>query len=181
MLRISFSGAARAGKDTAVEIVQGILPDMGHIKFATKLHEVLRSMHGELGLGYSKDRELLQYIGVWGRKRDENIWVRPVVQLLQDNRDKSFCASDGRFINELMALRAAGFILTKIIRKDLPDAGAEWRKHESETALDSFTGWDYIVHNCGKRNHFEGNIELLLQMIKTKRHEMYPRTPTIID
>jgi len=98
-------------------------------------------------------RDILQFIGKWGRSCNENCWVNATF----DNIDKTFpkvdyknsdCAiiiSDGRFLNELEFSKKHDSKIIRIVRPDIISSSID----ESETNLDyvSLKFYDYVVYN----------------------------------
>lgn len=62
--------------------------------------------------------------------------------------------SDVRFPNEAEAIKKRDGILIKVVRDNIPTMD-----HESETALDNYNDWDYVIDN-------NGTIEDLIEKVK---------------
>lgn len=160
------SGKAGAGKDTAARHLgrQGFQS----FAFADAIKDLL-----EIAFGFSRDqlygdlkeapdprfgrspRELMQYLGtevfrgiwpeiwIWHLKRGirnywDNIGLRPVV------------VTDVRFQDEAAALRGMGAVLIRIERdKDHRQEAGAANEHISETDLDYYGEWDYVIKNNG--------------------------------
>ena len=109
-------------------------------------------------------RTLLQSIGTeWGRAVDVNIWIRHCIEnadyvLAGADYDKvggvhlhtgpyksRVIIPDGRFRNEILAIKKIGGMIIKVVR---PGAGIEG-SHASETEQDSIpdSWFDRIVYN----------------------------------
>ena len=89
-------------------------------------------------------REFLQHYGTdavrFGLHPDA--WVNAL--FADYTEEDKWCISDVRFGNETWSIQERGGILIRINRDtDSQD------KHESETALDGYEGFDYIVDNNG--------------------------------
>lgn len=108
---------------------------------------------------YPEVRRFLQALGVSARNiLDEDIWVQTVLGQLAEgtgaNWGPDVVITDVRFPNEVEAIANAdkyeGLYNGKLVRVDrpnLPTVGSN--NHESETALDGFDGWDYVLVNDG--------------------------------
>lgn len=86
-------------------------------------------------------REFLQKLGTGVRNAiDQEFWVKALFNTYTDN----IIIADVRFPNEVEAIKERGGIVFRIER---PGAGAG--NHVSETALDDYHGFDYIIDNVG--------------------------------
>lgn len=166
MKLVGFSGYARAGKDTAVQVLRtegfqrvafaDVMRD-----FALRLNPIvgdsgepgkqirLETVVGRYGWDGYKDsihsaeiRGLLQRLGTeCGRQLiDENVWVDAALNGLDP--DGMYAVSDCRFLNEAEAIRARG---GKVIRITRPGVGPA-NSHASETSLDDYD-FDAVVSN----------------------------------
>lgn len=153
-LKIAFAGEMRAGKDTAVAYfleTQGGL----HLKLADPLYEMQAAIQSIAGFPQEKDRALLQYLGTeYGRNKDENVWVNHLIRRVAEHRGQNIFVSDARFNNEFDALKAAGFILIKMERReDLRiEAGATHTGHLSEQDVKTYRGFDDVLTNNSSTN-----------------------------
>jgi len=161
---IGFSGYARSGKDTAVQVLHTegyqrvAFADIMRT-FAERLDPIVHSdPTGPIRLakvinywgwdGYKESiyrdeiRGLLQRLGTdCGRELlGDNIWVDSAFSGLDPDRRYAF--ADCRFINEADAIRSRGGIVIRIERPGIGPANA----HPSETSLDGYR-FDYVVQN----------------------------------
>lgn len=93
-------------------------------------------------------RRFLQDLGYAGRRViDEWVWVEPVIReahkLIYDEKVPGVVITDVRFPNEVEAIQRSGGVVVKIERPDAPRDNS----HVSETALDGFDGWDFVIVN----------------------------------
>ena len=85
--------------------------------------------------------QVLQRLGTGVRAAiDQEFWVKALFNTYSDN----IIIADVRFPNEVEAVKERGGIVFRIER---PGAGAG--NHISETALDDYHGFDYIIDNVG--------------------------------
>lgn len=164
MQLIGLSGYARAGKDTAAQVLR--TEGWERIAFADKLREfLLRLDPGVRDNGhklvrvsdvittfgwdgyketiYSEEiRGLLQRLGTeCGRQLiDDNVWVDATFANL--NPDGRYAVTDCRFVNEAEAVRTRG---GKMIRIERPGVGPA-NSHASETSLDDYD-FDAVIVN----------------------------------
>ena len=64
-------------------------------------------------------RDVLTFIGSWGRACNENCWVNCTFDYILENFDYNFIISDGRFINELEFSKKKGAKIIRIIRPEV--------------------------------------------------------------
>jgi hypothetical protein len=85
----------------------------------------------------------------------------------QQNADGSFShpnwlITDTRFPNELEAAKTHNGITIKIVRESGNTIGTT---HASETALDDYTKWDYVVDNNGSLEDLKTQILSILEIL----------------
>lgn len=166
MKLVAFSGYARAGKDTAVQVLRTegfhrvafadvmrdfalrlnpIVGDSGQPGKPVRLEYVVDTWgwDGYKETIYSAEiRGLLQRLGTeCGRQLiHEDVWVDAALNSLDP--DGMYAVSDCRFLNEAEAVRKRG---GKVIRITRPGVGPA-NSHASETSLDDYE-FDAIVSN----------------------------------
>ena len=92
--------------------------------------------------GFITAREFLQYFGTEVcRKIKPNIWVDSCVNRINQSGTELAIVSDVRFPNEVEAIQKAGGKVIRLTRKPHKDV------HDSETSLDSYEGFDYVLDN----------------------------------
>lgn len=91
-------------------------------------------------------RETLQYIGtdLFRNQVDKNVWVNALFHRI-DPFNKDYIIPDVRFSNEIDAIRK--YEDSIIIKMERISSFED--KHISETALDDYNTFDYIIHNNG--------------------------------
>lgn len=96
-------------------------------------------------------RELLQLLGTeCGRGIiDPLIWIKALKRRIDLSESPRIVISDMRFNNELEAVKSWGGHVVKVLRHDyVPEGLSEaQRTHPSETELDGYDSWDYILRN----------------------------------
>ncbi len=119
------------------------------------------TLFGFLKTGFMSVREILQ---VWGTdiNRDgfyPNIWAEAPFN--QNYEEKIIIIADMRFPNETAAIKKHNGILIRVERDIAPKSN-----HISETALDGYTGWNYIVQNNSDLNHLYNKLyEIIMNEI----------------
>ena len=150
-LKIAFIGKICSGKTTASNyIINKYFPNMKKLAFADKLKEIAVDLFDMK----EKDRKLLQQIGTAMRGINENVFMNYLIK--QSKKYKYVCVEDGRFKNEIQALKKNRFILVKLeiskelqlkrIKNTYPDTyknHLDRLTHYSETQMDSINNSIY--------------------------------------
>jgi len=89
-------------------------------------------------------RHILQVMGTdIFRRIYGNVWVDACLKNIKDDGPELAIVTDCRFPNEVEGIQKAGGKVIRFLRA--PFAGQD--EHESETALDNYTGFDHIFDN----------------------------------
>lgn len=198
MIICGIFGHAQSGKGVAADLIDR---EFGFVQvaFAEALKEVcsiLYSLPLDMFEGANKYkklesgisiREILQQTGTKVREMDKDIWVKnafrrgyarfkksnieAITNQIPEAQVRGILFSDMRYLNELEAVKQARGYLIKIIRPEVEDGGEEWRKHASETELDSYTKWDYTIENKGTVEEYHNAIRKVMFAI-IKEHEV---------
>lgn len=195
-LIIGIGHKARHGKDTVADMIKhlGIIHGYGfvHMSFAKSLKKTTAAAFGLDEKIMFDDRKLdvlpfwsdvfargvtavylLQLIGtdIFRSHVHEDIWVLNVTnQIINLPPDKHVVISDMRFPNETKMTKDLGGILIKVdaterLRLDNVDTVRN-NQHPSETALDDFDGWDYVIDNNDTMSGLWIKVEKIFQEIK---------------
>lgn len=160
------SGKARSGKDTAADVIlkkyQGKT-----FAFADDVKTIAYNYFGWYGEKDELGRKLLQDIGTTGRNYNEDMWVDHVIYWIQwwasGTADHQLAVvTDARYPNEIQRIkREFPDVVTIRITRD----SVEKLEHPSETALDQWTDWDYVVENNGTKEEFQMKILEIMEGI----------------
>ena len=130
-----------------------VADDGSYIPYVQNLHE------GKVvNLVKLTPRKLLQLLGTEAGRQiiHPNIWVNALFADFENNKsdwlsatNSKWIITDVRFPNEAQAIKDRGGILIRINRPQYLDNGLVIRKdeHLSETALDDYDGFDYVIEN----------------------------------
>jgi len=181
---ISITGKIGSGKDTIADIIIQHTPyhDWKIKKFAGKLKDIAEILSGvpkinfedqefkkqdmgpEWGMTY---RDLLQKLGTEAMRNGlhENVWVNALFadyhfNIEKDEQMPNWLITDCRFPNELEAVKTHKGITIKVIRDSGNTIGTT---HASETALDDYTEWDYVVDNNGSIEDLKTQVFSILE------------------
>jgi hypothetical protein len=135
--------------------------------FADELKGYCKEYHYELVSQYLKEHpgqvvyppkddpiygytQILQWYGTdVARKNDPDTWVKAVDSRIKADNPEYAIVTDVRFQNEADYIKKAGGFLVEVIRHNADgsqylDKGRD-PNHPSETALDEYDGWDFIL------------------------------------
>ena len=184
MAIISISGKIGSGKDTIADIIMQYTPyhRWQVKKFAGKLKDIAEILTGvpkinfedqefkqqdmgpEWGMTY---RDLLQKLGTEAMRSGlhKNVWVNALFadyqfNIEEDEQIRYWIITDSRFPNELAAVKKHNGIAIKVIRDSGNTIGIT---HTSETALDNYTEWDYVIDNNGTLEELKTQVLSILE------------------
>ncbi len=168
---ISISGLARSGKDQFGEYLIECFKErhnrkFTHMAFATQL-KMLCKMHFGLsdyqlwgdekeipderfdkdGCTYWTSREIMQELGSFYRRIKSDYWVGALNHEIKKQRYDNIIITDTRHINECEYVKENNGVLIKIARNEVGQIHG--MDHESETALNDYTGFDIEIDNSG--------------------------------
>ena len=163
---ILLSGKARSGKGTAAEVILGKYQGKA-FAFADDIKTIAYNYFGWHGEKDALGRKLLQGIGTTGRNYNRDIWVNDTIDRIQwwtrqSSDNQLAVVTDTRYPNEIQRIKHEfSDVVTIRITRD----SVEKLKHPSETALDQWTDWDYVVENNGTREEFQRKILEIMEGI----------------
>jgi len=155
----------------------------GHPHAHRRLDEWFEATMRDCPLGVAP-REMLQKLGSdWGRAIDPNIWVNVALRTSEGCLAQEFSydrlagqfdikspyeyavITDGRFRNEILAVKKAGGVAIKVVRKS---AGARVGfSHESETELTTVPNhwFGAVLDNSGPIGRMYWNLDVIMQCV----------------
>ncbi len=171
------SGKARHGKDTTALAIKKAYKDKKVINLAygSYIKEYAKKISDWDGNEETKPRELLQTLGtdVIRDKIDKDFFVK---RLCDDIRVYSYyfdiiTISDARFPNEIDTPKDLfeNVVTIKVVRDNFDSSlTKEELNHLTETALDDYDGFDFILKNDGTIADLE---EKVLRLVKKVEYE----------
>ena len=171
---ILIAGKARAGKDTTALLLKEIYTEKGkktiNLAYGNYIKEYAKNISDWDGRDETKPRSLLQRLGtdIIRKDIDPNFFVK---RLCDDIKVYSYffdviTVSDVRFPNERDGPSAMvkDIIKIKIIRdnfvSNLTDVE---KKHITETALDNYNDYDFVIHNDGTISDLRKKVEKIVE------------------
>lgn len=167
---IGLSGKIGSGKNYIAEkILYNMLTKRGKNVSIIAFGDYLKMMcytydnipYEKLFINKDEDtRKILQTRGTDARKSDDNVFIKMLecnMKILFDRNTDVIIVTDVRFNNEVDFLKSKNSILIRInainrtINKMRDECGTEntlsISTHKSETELDNYNGFDYIINN----------------------------------
>jgi hypothetical protein len=164
--RIAFGCESGVGKDTAVDYLMAKHPGV-RLSFAGAIYDILYHAEEVCGFPKEKDREFLQSVGTWVRKRDPDVWVRIVCEKIKSiPQDVPIYITDLRQQNEMDALLHLGFTVVRMTRPFglRNNFGTGNRTHSTEVELLSSPAWDCIIENDGTLQELHQKLDMLYDL-----------------
>ena len=178
---IGLSGRRGSGKDTVARLIQQLQPQ--HIwqirSFGNSIKSVCAALTGEEAAPYYTQSgkaelvptfkrtrgEMLQQVGQALRVWEPLVWVDAFFAGLPP--DAFVLVPDVRFANEADPIRARGGLMLRIEGDPLQQRGDGTRDddHPSETALDDYRHFDFIIHNTGSFKNLEQQVKELAKRL----------------
>ena len=173
------SGKARHGKDTVAMDIKEIYEKKGlkviNLAYGSYIKEYAKKISNWDGNEEDKPRDLLQELGtdIIRAKIDKDFFVR---RICEDIEVYSYyfdviTISDARFPNELEWPKEKfnNVIEIRVIRDDYKSVLTEKeQKHLTETALDGYNNYDYVIHNDGTLNDLKNKV---LEVVRKVEYE----------
>lgn len=165
------SGKARSGKNTVAKIIKDYYIDKDTIiiSFGHYIKDYAKRVSNWDGSEETKPRELLQQLGIEliKNKIDDKLFIK---RILEDIEVFSYfydiiIVDDARLLDEIETLKDKfkDSISIRVIRNEKNDLTEEENKHLTETNLDCYTNFDYIVENNDDYDNLRENIENILK------------------
>ncbi|SRR6266446_2405016 len=172
---------ARQGKNYVANYMQEYNPQVQIYAFADELKLYCKEHHNELEPQWQLAHQtkahpawkadaiygctpILQWYGTdVARKENPNVWVQALDKRLSREAPEIAVVTDVRFENEAKYIKEKGGYLVQVIRRNADgtqfvDSGRD-PNHISETALDAYGGFDFIIeakngelHNLKRRS-----------------------------
>jgi dephospho-CoA kinase len=167
---IALAGKMRSGKDTTADIIASS-PDFAYrTAFADHLKNIALIL-GWNGVKDKRGRKFLQQLGDVIRAYNPDYFINKTIIDIKSRApylpNELVCITDVRYQNELQAIIDSFPNVTtiRIERNATSDLTDAQRAHQSETELDSYLNFDYIVHNNGTLDDLEREIKFILEEI----------------
>ena len=174
---ILLSGKAGTGKSFFAEKLRlafecrGYNVELQH--FASVLKSIAKQYFWWNRVKDEKGRKLLQHLGDVGREYDKDVWVKNLIELKLLTSPKYpqdiIIIDDWRFPNEYQYIKDNlnySVYTIEVVAPDRAILQGEAANHISETSLDAFDGYDFIINNREGTNAVEFVKRIVDEIIK---------------
>lgn len=167
------SGIARSGKTETAKIIENFYKEKKciTISFAYYLKDYIKRITGWDGSEDTKPRELLQNLGIEliKNKIDSRLLINRIIQDIEvfSYFYDIIIISDARLVDEIESIKEKypNSISIRINRENLDNGlTIQEKKHITETGLDNYHDFDYIVNNSNYEDLVK-EIENILRMV----------------
>lgn len=169
---IILAGKAQSGKNLSANIIKQYYEKKNKktviISYAKYLKEYAKDITNWNGRETTKPRELLQQLGVELIKNqiDENMLINRIKEDIKvyEYFFDIIIISDARFKEEIENIKNKNTVVIKIEGNEnkLTD---EQKKHITETALDDYKEYDYIIENKSTKKELKKQIQKMMEEI----------------
>lgn len=179
MLKLFISGKQRAGKNKSATYISNKLsaayPNLivKEIAFADPINKIERYAQETLGFEEEKDRTLRIMLGGWARQHNPKIFIN--LALREAKLNDNVIITDGRYVNEFEALKAAGFYTLRIVANEqvrlARGADLQHLHSQSETDLDDYEKkgkFDSLIVNEGSLASLYAQLDLIIPELEVK-------------
>lgn len=163
------SGKSGSGKSKSAEIIKDIYYKKNKkgiiLSYATPLKEYAKNILN-WNEEEAKPRDFLQQVGVEliKEKIDKEFLIKRV---LQDIKVYSYfydviIVSDARFVEEIECLKGFDKVISIHINSNIDDLTEKQRNHSTETGLDNYNDYDYIIDNTSTVYNLKEELERIV-------------------
>lgn len=122
------------------------------------------SCYDNLGLKIPMTRRLfLQKLGTdaCNMNLHKDTWINGLFQDWTEN--EKWIITDVRFPQEVQAIKKRSGVVIRVVRPETDNSGDT---HASETSLDNYKGFDYIIDNSGTLDDLRNQVKVVLTKLK---------------
>ena len=165
------SGKARSGKGEVSKIISDYYKDKKSIiiSFGHYIKDYAKRVSDWNGDEDTKPRELLQQLGIEliKNKIDDKLFIR---RIKEDIEVFSYfydiiIVNDARLLDEIESLKSSysDSIVIKVKNKNENNLTTSQKNHITETDLDNYKYFDYIIENNGSKEDLKKQVEEILR------------------
>lgn len=168
---IILSGKAQSGKNKVASIIENNLKDKKviTISYASYLKEYAKNILKWDGNENTKPRTFLQEIGDYVKTIDNKFLINRLLQDIEvyKNYFDVIIVSDARFVEEINCIKEKyeNVSVINIIGRENSLNNKE-KNHITETALDDYNLYDFIIENKCSIEELEQKVKNIIEVIK---------------
>lgn len=171
-------GKARHGKDTIALAIKNayVGKKVINLSYGSYIKAFAKNISDWDGSEETKPRELLQHLGteVIRNNIDKDFFIK---RLCNDIRVYSYyfdviTVSDARFPDEVITPKKLfdDVITIKVVRNNFETSlSVDEQKHSTETALDGFNDFDYVIENNGSIDDLNEKVKTIVKEVEHER------------
>jgi phosphomevalonate kinase len=176
---IGLSGKKQSGKDTVYSIASDILaPPVGRVGFADALKQEVSEATGfRVEFIEEHKTEFRSLLQVWGTDFRRHFsgteyWIEQMDEVITsvNNKYKYLFITDVRFENEAEFIKQRGGSVIRVERrqqvyKTIQEATVDIDVHVSETNMNDYSGYDYVINNNGSEKDLQKSVRSMLETL----------------
>lgn len=167
---IILTGHAQSGKNETAKIIKEYCENKNKktviLAYAKYLKDYIKEITNWNGEENTKPRELLQQLGVEliKNKIDENLLINRIKEDIKvyEYFFDVIVISDARFKSEIEEIKTKTVIKIEGKENNLTE---KQKNHITETALDNYNNYDYIIENKNTKENLKKQIEKIMEEI----------------
>jgi hypothetical protein len=152
-LYLGISGKMGTGKSTLTKGIIDTLVSLNSevVSLAKPIKDLQDTIYNQLDLEMEgeKDRDLLIKLGMWGREKDPDFWLKQAVKNIKSSKADLIICDDVRFSNEAEWFDKHGLLLRLEGKQRGDNVNPEFMNNPSEVALDHYDFKNYISNEGG--------------------------------
>lgn len=164
-LYIGISGKMGTGKST---LTAGLMHELSSLRservsMAAPIYNLQNMIYDELGMTVDgdKDRPLLIALGMWGRDRSSDFWLKQAVRKFEESDAELIICDDVRFENEAKWFEENGILIRLEGEQRGDNVDASRADNITETALDGYAFKNIVSNTQGKENTLLSALHLI--------------------
>lgn len=166
---VILSGKAGSGKDTVASMLKRKLTGRTILlSYAHYLKMYAKNVVGWDGSEENKPRTFLQDVGDLVKEIDPNFLINRVIEDIEVYKHyfDNIIITDARFKDEIELIknRYDGIVIR--INGHYNNLDEIQRRHNTETSLDNYSNYDYVIFNDGTIKELENKVEIVMEEFK---------------
>lgn len=166
---IILSGKAGSGKDTVASMLKSKLTGRTILlSYAHYLKMYAKNVVGWDGSEDTKPRTFLQDVGDLVKEIDHNFLINRVIEDIEVYKHyfDNIIITDARFQDEIELPKQKYHGIVIRINGNYNNLDEIQRRHNTETSLDNYNNYDYIIFNNGTIKELENKVEVVMEELR---------------
>lgn len=166
---IVLSGKAGSGKDTVASILKSKLTGRTILlSYAHYLKMYAKNVVGWDGNEDTKPRTFLQDVGDLVKEIDHNFLINRVIEDIEVYKHyfDNIIITDARFKDEIELPKQRYKATVIRINGNFNNLSDVQRRHNTETSLDNYNDYDYVIFNNGTKKELENKVDVVMEELR---------------